>query len=208
MTKLIKDKITALILAGGESSRMGKDKALLQIDGKALLTRICLVAHECAAQAYVITPWIEKYQDIVPSSCELLSEQLILDAPSNTPIIGFAQGMQSVKTEWTLLLACDLPYLASSQVKQWSSALATVLPTEIALLPRTGDRWEPMCGFYRRCCLDTLSRYISQGGRSFQAWLKQNSVKELSISDRSILFNCNTPQDWKTVNSQQSTVNS
>ncbi|MEM8720623.1 MAG: molybdenum cofactor guanylyltransferase [Cyanobacteria bacterium P01_G01_bin.39] len=203
MTKLIKDKITALILAGGESSRMGEDKALLQINGKALLTHICLIAHECAAQTYVITPWIEKYQDIVPSSCELLPEQLVLNAPSNTPIIGFAQGMQSVKTEWTLLLACDLPYLASSQVKQWSSALATVLPTEIALLARTGNRWEPFCGFYRRCCLNSLLRHINQGGRSFQTWLKQNSIQELSISDRSMLFNCNTPQDWQLLQDRQ-----
>ncbi|MEM9508129.1 MAG: molybdenum cofactor guanylyltransferase [Cyanobacteria bacterium P01_E01_bin.35] len=195
MTKLIKDKITALILAGGESSRMGKDKALLQIDGKTLLTHVCLLANECASQTYVVTPWIEKYQHVVPSSCQLLREQLVLDTTSNTPIIGFAQGLQSVKTEWTLLLACDLPYLSSSQVKQWSLALATVLPTEIALLPRNAERWEPLCGFYRRSCLPSLTMHINHGGQSFQTWLNCSAVQELAIADRNSLFNCNTPED-------------
>ncbi len=156
MTKLIEDEITAIILAGGESSRMGKDKALLNVGNSTLLSQVCLVANEFAAQTFVVTPWIERYRDVLPPGSQLIREQLVLNATSNTPLIGFAQGMQLVKTEWILLLACDLPYLSSSQVKQWSLALTTVLPTEIALLPRNAKGWEPLCGFYRRSCLASL----------------------------------------------------
>ena len=195
----IEDKISAIVLAGGKSSRMGRDKALLNINGSALLTRICLLANQCATQTYVVTPWSEKYQSFVPSSCQLVKEQLVLNATSNTPLIGFFQGMQLVKTEWVLLLACDLPYLSSSQVKQWMPALATVLPTEIALLPRHPKGWEPLCGFYRRNCLSSLEAYLRDGGKSFQSWLARHPVKELPIGDRTCLFNCNTPQDWKLV---------
>ena len=195
----IEDKISAIVLAGGKSSRMGRDKALLNINGSALLTRICLLANQCATQTYVVTPWSEKYQSFVPSSCQLVKEQLVLNATSNTPLIGFFQGMQLVTTEWVLLLACDLPYLSSSQVKQWMPALATVLPTEIALLPRHPKGWEPLCGFYRRNCLSSLEAYLKDGGRSFQSWLARHPVKELPIGDRTCLFNCNTPQDWKLV---------
>ncbi|MEL6437656.1 MAG: molybdenum cofactor guanylyltransferase [Cyanobacteria bacterium J06621_8] len=196
---VFKNQITAIILAGGESSRMGEDKALLELEGKPLLTHVCAIATECAAQTYVVTPWSDQYQDIVPTGCQLLSEQLVLNAPSNTPLIGFFQGLQSVKTEWILLLACDLPYLSSSQVKQWSLALATVLPTEIALLPRSAAIWEPLCGFYRRSCLESLTPYLNNGGKSFQAWLNNSAVRELLIGDRTCLFNCNTPQDWQSV---------
>ena len=195
----IEDKISAIVLAGGKSSRMGRDKALLNINGNALLTQICLLANQCATQTYVVTPWSEKYQSFVPSSCQLVKEQLVLNATSNTPLIGFFQGMQLVKTEWVLLLACDLPYLSSSQVKQWMPALATVLPTEIALLPRHPKGWEPLCGFYRRNCLSSLEAYLRDGGKSFQSWLARHPVKELPIGDRTCLFNCNTPQDWKLV---------
>ena len=192
-------KITAIVLAGGESSRMGRDKALLDMGDRPLLAQICQVASKCAVQIYVVTPWIEQYQDVLPAGCQLVREQLVLDSRSNTPMIGFAQGMQLVKTEWVLLLACDLPLISSFQVKQWSRDLTTVLPTEIALLPHNDRGWEPLCGFYRRSCISSLEEYIDRGGRSFQAWLAQHSVRELLMNDRSCLFNCNTPEDWQLV---------
>ena len=197
MRRLIKDEITAIVLAGGESSRMGQDKALLAIKNRTLLSQICLIASQCVTQVYVVTPWIEKYQGILPPGCQLIEENLVLNAKSNTPLIGFAQALQIVNTEWVLLLACDLPQLSSSQVKQWSQILATVLPTEIALLPRHSKGWEPLCGFYRSSCLSLLESYLEDGGRSFQSWLNQYPVRELPIGDRSCLFNCNTPDDWE-----------
>ena len=200
----MKDQITAIVLAGGESSRMGQDKALLNLGKNTLLTQICLVASKCASQTYVVTPWIEKYQDVIPASCQLIEEQLVLNSTSNTPLIGFFQGIKLVKTEWVLLLACDLPHLSSSQVKQWSATLATVLPTQIAFLPRNRKGWEPLCGFYRHSCQSLLEKYISNGGRSFQSWLAKYPVQELVISDRTCLFNCNTPEDWQMFNSKSS----
>jgi len=195
----IEDRVSAIVLAGGESTRMGQDKALLDLGSGKLLSHICLVASECTVQTYVISPWIEKYQHFIPDDCQLVNEQLVLNASSNTPLIGFAQAMELVETDWILLLACDLPHLSSSQVKQWLSTLTTVLPTEIAFLPRSPKGWEPLCGFYRRNCLSSLEQYIQAGGRSFQAWLAQHPVRELSLSDRSCLFNCNTPEDWKLI---------
>jgi molybdenum cofactor guanylyltransferase len=200
---LIEEQLTAIVLAGGESTRMGQDKALLNLAGETFLSQVCLVAKECAAQTYVVSPWIEKYQNFLPRGCQPVQEQLVLNASSNTPLIGFAQGLELVKTEWVLLLACDLPHLSSPQVKQWLIALTTVFPAEIACLPRSVKGWEPLCGFYRRGCLSSWKQYISEGGRSFQPWLAEHSVRELLVSDRCCLFNCNTPQDWAAINSSQ-----
>lgn len=199
MTKPIKNKITAIVLAGGESTRMGRDKALLTVNSETLLSRVCSVAQEVADSVYIVSPWIERYRSILPSDYLLVKEELVLDAKSNAPIIGFAQGLRLVETDWVLLLACDLPYLSSSQVKQWSLALATVLPTQMAFLPRNAKGWEVLCGFYRRNCLSSLERYIDSGGKSFQAWLRDRQVKELILRDRRCLFNCNTPADWRSL---------
>lgn len=199
MTESIRDEITTIVLAGGESSRMGSDKALLPIGDNTLLSQTCLIAKHWTTDVYVVTPWIEKYQNILPKGCQLLKEELFPNVNSNTPLIGFAQGLQIVRTEWVLLLACDLPNLSSSQVKQWVQNLATVLPTEVALLPRNPKGWDPLCGFYRREVLFSLEAHIDSGGKSFQSWLKQQSIKELKISDRASIFNCNTPEDWQLV---------
>ncbi len=203
-TDKIERSITALILAGGQSSRMGTDKALLTWGNKTLLFKMCQIAAECSTSVYVVTPWIYKYRDVLPLGCKLIEEKLVLpNRNSNSPLIGFAQGLQQVTSKWVLLLPCDLPLLSSSQIKQWIPYLATVLSTEIALLPRHPKGWEPLCGFYRRSCLLLLETYIAEGGKSFQGWLARHSVRELPVKNRQILFNCNTPKDWRIAKDKQ-----
>ena len=192
--------IAAIILAGGKSIRMGQDKALLAIGDCCLLTHVCNVAQDSVNCVYVVTPWISKYRELIPQQVQLIKETIILpDADSNCPLIGFYQGLQQVTTDWILLLACDLPNLNSEAIKQWCQLLSEVADSEIAFLPRNPKGWEPLCGFYRRSCLPLLEAYLNNGGKSFQKWLAQHPVKELVVSDRSVLFNCNTWDDWLVV---------
>lgn len=196
-------KIVALVLAGGKSSRMGRDKALLTIGNSTLLSHVCNVAQESVNCVYAIAPWVETYRSFVPSQVRLLSETItITDAESNCPLIGFYQGLQQIKSDagWILLLACDLPNIQVSTIKKWCEYLPQVTAEQIALVPRSSKGYDPLCGFYRSSCLPLLAQYIAQGGRSFQGWLNQHPVAELPVSDRSVLFNCNTPQDWQEVN--------
>lgn len=203
----MKDQISAIILAGGRSSRMGQDKALILIGGVPLLQRTCEVALQCTASVSVITFCPNKYREIVPSQCDLLQEQSLPHEPfSNSrphgALVGFAQALATAKTSWVLLLACDLPYLQASILQRWMRQI----PEEnraIALLPRTEKGWEPLCGFYHVRGLTTLIPFINQGGRSFQRWLTQIPVQAITASstsedarqDAQMLFNCNTPED-------------
>ena len=203
-------QLTAIVLAGGQSSRMGRDKALISVQGTPLIRRVCEVALGCTSQVYVVTPWIERYQEILPENCQIVLEvALTAENKPHGPLIGFYQGLAQVKTEWILLLACDLPYLqlpvlqdAINQLNKVAFAnneenkiLGKNSDNFIALLPRNPKGWEPLCGFYQRSCLPNLAEFIDRGGRSFQEWLAQNPVKELQLSNSEILFNCNTPTD-------------
>lgn len=194
-------RLAAIILAGGKSTRMGRDKALLTIQDRPLLTHVCTVAQSCLAHVYVVTPWISKYRELVPIDVRFIEETIILaNEESNCPLIGFYQGLQQIDAEWILLLACDLPKLNSEAIQQWCEQLTEVSAAEIALLPRDAKGWQPLCGFYRRSCLLGLKTYLDNGGKSFQNWLVQHRVRELVVSDRSVLFNCNTWEDWLLVN--------
>jgi molybdopterin-guanine dinucleotide biosynthesis protein A len=115
------------------------------------------------------------------------------------PLVGFAQGLAQVETDWVLLLACDLPQLQVKVLQHWAAGLEKTAEDAIALLPRHPKGWEPLCGFYRRQCLPMLTKFISDGGRSFQHWLTQHPVEELPVSDTQIFFNCNTPADLERV---------
>lgn len=174
---------------------MGYDKALILIDGVPLLHRVCSAALQVASEIYVVTPWVDRYQAILPSRCKLVQEQPIsLEEQTSGPLVGFAQGLAQVQTEWVLLLACDLPRLQGEVLEAWVLQLGQV-SKEMALLPKGPKGWEPLCGLYRVGCLASLNASIQAGTRSFQHWLSQEAVKELYVGNRSILFNCNTPDD-------------
>ncbi len=184
--------ISVLILAGGKSSRMGKDKALIEIDGQPLLTRTCEVALQCTDSVSIVTPWGKKYQKIIPTNCRVIHEQ-----PKGFPgpLVAFSQGLIHLQREWVLLLACDLPFLNTKEIKSWLNYLSQVDEQAIAFLPRNDKGWEPLCGFYRRSCLPLLQEFINQGGRSFQKWLTSYPVEVVTVQNPQILFNCNTPED-------------
>lgn len=195
--------LSAIVLAGGQSSRMGQDKALILVNGIPLLQQTCEIALKCAISVTVVSFYPEKYRVIVPLNCHRLQEQpLPGETISHGPLAGFAQGLATVKTPWVLLLACDLPYLQVNILQQWMQQL----PEEddyLALLPCTDIGWDPLCGFYRTTCLAHLIPFLEHGGRSFQGWLAQISVKSIAFSpipniallEQKMLFNCNTPED-------------
>jgi molybdenum cofactor guanylyltransferase len=196
--------LTAIILAGGKSSRMGQDKALIQIDGIPLLQKVYEVAAACSQQVIVVTPWQERYQQLLPHTCKFVQEMHLTatsdDTQNHGPLVGFAQALATVETEWVLLLACDLPNLDVPTLKKWANRLNKIEDNSIALLVKHHKGWEPLCGFYRQLCLPSLNEFISQGGRSFQKWLAHNPVAALPNSDPEILFNCNTPEDVMKIN--------
>lgn len=188
--------LSAIILAGGQSSRMGQDKALITIEGVPLLQKVCEVALKCTSKVYVVTPWLERYQDILPKACLVIREvPLPGETKRHGPLVGFAQGLAQIETDWVLLLACDLPQLQVEVLQSWTQELDNIPKDAIAYLSKQPKGWEPLCGFYRRQCLPLLTEYINNGGRSFQNWLSQHTVQELQIADPKIFFNCNTPAD-------------
>lgn len=202
--------LTAIVLAGGRSSRMGQDKALLTIQGIPLLQLVCDIAIALCNPVYVVTPWPERYQHLLSARCQFIREVPLVgesagEVPASSkvtlplphgPLVGFAQGMAQVKTDWVLLLACDLPRLRVEVLQEWAAGLDRVGEEAIALLTHHAKGWDPLCGFYRRSCLPALTEYIDQGGRSFQQWLAQHPVQVLPLPDAQMLFNCNTPADY------------
>ncbi|BAY12430.1 molybdenum cofactor guanylyltransferase [Calothrix sp. NIES-2098] len=204
------NKLTAIVLAGGQSSRMGQDKALIPIQGIPMLQRVFSIAQACADTVYVVTPWPERYQHLLLPGCQFIQELPSSpsslsshtphtshppSSPSHGPLVGFAQGMAQVQTEWVLLLACDLPKLKVEVLQAWITRLDSVGDDAIAALAHHAKGWEPLCGFYRRRCLPELLDFINQGGRSFQQWLKQHPVQVLPVLEAEMFFNCNTPED-------------
>lgn len=190
--------LSAIILAGGQSRRMGQDKACMAIDSIPLLTRVYTVARDCAPVVYVVTPRREQYRALLPAECHFIDEVPLVDeTESHGPLVGFAQGLAQVQSAWVLLLACDLPRLRAAILQEAIHRLPTLAEPTIALLSQDENGWQALCGFYRRQSLTSLKTYIDEGGRSFQGWLNHHPVELWQPGDRSIFFNCNTLEDFR-----------
>lgn len=189
----ISTSLSTIILAGGRSSRMGRDKATIEIAGVPLIRRIydVVAAIPEIGSIHVVTPWAQRYRPLLPNTCDFIAEL----QPDRGPLVGFAQGLAQIESDWMLLLACDLPNLTTRYICDWITGLATVPASSIAYLPKHERGWESLCGFYRQDCRASLISHIDAGGRSFQGWLATQQVMELKIAEPDCLANCNTAAD-------------
>jgi molybdenum cofactor guanylyltransferase len=192
-------KIAVIVLAGGQSSRMGTDKALLEIEGKSLLQRACEVAATLTPQVYVLTAWRDRYRSTLTEPSQFLVEY----NPGSGPLVALTQGLTDISADWILLLACDLPLLDAQIIQNWANQLTGVPPSTLAVVPYQNSRWEPLCGFYRKQSLPSLQNFIDKGGRSFQKWLNQIQAIPLPVGEPEslMLSNCNTLEEFQQLKS-------
>ncbi len=198
LTFPLKYVVTPIVLAGGQSKRMGRDKALLELDGIPLLTRTCNLGLAISNVVYVVSS--RDYVGVLPEGCDRIDERVL-----NGPLYAFAEALNQIsdklQTNWIFLLSCDLAYLNSDTINQWILQLDQVSRESIAYLAKNPQGFsEVLCGFYRIECKSSLIEYINQGGRSFQQWLSSQNIAELHWADRNVFFNCNTLEEWNAIN--------
>jgi molybdopterin-guanine dinucleotide biosynthesis protein A len=186
-------KTEAFILAGGKSSRMGREKAFLELAGKPILQRTAdLVAPLVSGVSVVGYP--DRYARFGLPICP--------DRwPDAGPLGGIATALAASRAAWCLILACDLPYLT----EDWLIYLLgrTVASVAEAIVPETARGLEPLCASYRSTCAPTFEAALDRGVRKVTdafAEVKvervpENDWKQFSL-DGSLFHNMNTLQDY------------
>ncbi|OKH19021.1 molybdenum cofactor guanylyltransferase [[Limnothrix rosea] IAM M-220] len=192
-------KITSLILAGGQSRRMGRDKALLMVNDVPLLEKTVAIAAPLSHTVWINTPWRQEYDYLFSKKIRWCD-----DTQQQGGLVAFTEFLKTKPTNnWVLLLACDLPYLQLEQLQKWAQQLPQIPKTyDVALVKNTAGFYEPLCGFYRGTVAKSLEKYQETGDRSFQKWLITENIYELTLDTKNMLFNCNTPEDFATLKAQ------
>jgi molybdopterin-guanine dinucleotide biosynthesis protein A len=189
-----RDGIAGYILAGGQSSRMGRDKAMLAPGGTPLLMRTATLLAPLAGPPIIVGP---------PTRYSALGYDVIPDdAPSIGPLGGIATALRHSNQPWNLIVGCDLPFLTSL----WLDYLIgrAVESNADAVIPQSDAGAEPLCAMYRKTCVTTLLAAIAQGTRKVTdafAGLKIDAVtpREWKPFDESghLFKNMNTPEDFE-----------
>jgi len=189
-------QVAAFLLTGGASSRMGRDKALLEIAGMPMLVRMARLAEPLVAAVTVIgAP--ERYAHL---GLPVLPD----DVPGLGPLGGIATALRVSTSTWNLILGCDLPCLTAHWL-EWFLARGLGSDAD-ALLPRTTAGVEPLCAMYRATCAPVVTAAIARGVRKVTEgfvgvrieYVDQAEWKAIEPGDL-LLKNMNTPEDYAEV---------
>jgi molybdopterin-guanine dinucleotide biosynthesis protein A len=187
-------QIAGFVLAGGESSRMGRDKALLELDGVPLVVRAVALVESVAGSAAVIGH-PEKFRS-------LRFHSVADDWPGAGPLGGIATALRASEAVWSLVIACDMPYLT----KAWLNFLAAyALGSQAdAVLPMNERGVEPLCGMYNKRCESAIWLALDRGTRKVTEGLAGIHVEHIepaewkAFDSAGHLFkNMNSPEDYE-----------
>ena len=184
-----------VILAGGKSSRIGMDKLLLPVHGRPMIERILSVLNEVFEQIIVVGE---------PRAClERLESIIVVEDKIRGigPIGGIYTGLQYMEAEYGFFVACDMPFLDASIIRQqvrWAEQ-----GTADAIVPRYGQLLEPLHGIYSKRCLEPVSILIRQGDYRIRRLCDLVNVCYLDIKSerafRRAFYNINTIEAWQEI---------
>ena len=185
-------QVTGVILAGGQSRRMGQDKAFLPFGKGLLIERVIEVVQQVTADVILITNTPERYQRFgLPMFSDVIAEAGSLG--------GIYTGLVSAKTPYSLCLACDMPFVKPTFLR----FLCRTAAEADVVIPRNAEDFQPLCAVYSQVCRDTIRHTIEVGQLKITGFFDQVRVR---VIDGDLLtrydppdvmfFNANTPEEY------------
>ena len=187
--------VSGIILAGGQSRRMGRDKALIDFQGRPIIVQALAALRELTDDLVVVSNRSDVYGPLgAPWGARVVADY---DPPCG-PLGGIAAGLQAMESELAIVVACDMPFLNVALLR-WLIDQAAGYD---AVVPQTGVEYEPLHAIYRQTCYNPIVQRIEQGDRrviSFFADVRLRTIAEaawraIDPAGRS-LVNLNTPGD-------------
>lgn len=184
-------QITALVLAGGQSRRMGgRDKGLLPFGGGLLIGH---VLDAVRPQVHALMISANRNQDAYSRfGCPVLADSL---EGFQGPLAGFLAGLEHMPTEYLLTLPCDGPIVVPDLARRLATGLSRA-NAEIAVA-HDGQRLQPVYALLHRGVLEGLRQALAEGERKIDRWYPRHRWVTVDFSDVPEQFsNINTPEDY------------
>lgn len=199
MTNIVRTvSLGLIILAGGRSSRMGRDKASLPWRGVTLLTDLLLRSQGVAFDEIVISA--NRPPDLSSLPPELAARVCVVadSCQGYGPLGGMEAAFRACSCSYCLVLSVDLPFYDFSPVKRLLPELAQLPPVDL-FLPMSESRPQPLAAVYRRAqTLEAVQAALAAGKRRVLSIADALTVRILDDAGAPILYeNVNTPSAYK-----------
>jgi len=186
----VKARVSGIVLAGGQGSRMGGvDKGLQPFRGKPMV-------------AHVIERLAPQVDELLinanrnPDDYARFGHRVIADeiAGFAGPLAGFERGLAHASGELVATVPCDSPFLPADLIARLRTQLESA-DAELAVA-RTGDQPHPVFTLMRRDVLPSLQRFLGSGQRKIDRWYGELRVAEVAFDDEADAFlNINTREE-------------
>jgi molybdenum cofactor guanylyltransferase len=183
--------LTAFVLAGGKSARMGTDKAFLELKGETLLDRALGLARALTPEAIIVgeRSKFSRFGTVV--------EDVFFQ---RGPLGGIHAALAATATDLNLVLAVDLPFVEAAFLRYLVKRAQTT--EAVVTVPRAGGGWQPLCAVYRRAFGRLAERALQAGQNKIDPLFAESptlAIDEADLTRRgfsaNMFRNLNTPED-------------
>lgn len=187
--------MTGIVLAGGESRRMGSDKAFLKVGGKPMIEHVMASLRKIARHIIIVTN--------KPECFSHYDAELTRDAwEGRGSLIGLYSGLLNSRDDCNFVAACDMPFM-NPKLMEYMSGL---IHDEDAVMPRIGPFVEPLHAVYRRTLLPVIADHLRRDQRRIRdifagqrvRYLTEDEIDRFDPTHRSFL-NVNTREEYEEV---------
>lgn len=184
--------LSAIVLAGGQSSRMGRDKALLPYGEKTMLEHTAHLARNLFAETLIVVNDLAKIDKLELKGCKIYEDLF----KQKGPLAGIYTGLVYSKNPANCILTCDMPLLDEEILRRlvefWEKDF------DVLCLEDPQGRLQPFPGIYLRSAMPLIHLLLERGENSMRHFLEIAMVKPLVIQQEQIrvLTNMNTVEDY------------
>lgn len=177
-----------LVLAGGESRRMGEEKALIRYSGEPQIARAATLLREVCDDVYV-SARADQEHVARAAGVELIPDQLMEIGPAS----GVLSAMRAHPDAAWFVLACDMPFVDAGTIRRLAvereaSCCATAFEN-------ADGRIEPLCAIYERKARPPLEESVRAGNMSLRAWLEIVPIRRIAAPNAETLWSVNSPTE-------------
>lgn len=182
-----KSNITGIILSGGKSSRMGTDKGFLKLKGKTFMEHSIEALKPFVSETIIISN--NRAYDVF--NLKRIDDE-IEDAG---PLAGVYTGLKHSKTDYNLVLSCDIPLINAEIIKLLIDAIDG---TSEVIQIEHNHKSSPLIALYKKNCANKFYELLNEGERRLRFAVNQCKVKQIKLNSEIGVYtvNINTPEDY------------
>ena len=158
--------MTSIVLAGGKSLRLGREKALEEIGGRSLIERVIERLSLLGNEIIVVTSSSDQLPD--------LGVKRVIDSyPGKGNLVGIYSGLKEVASSHSLVVGCDMPFLNIDLLRY----IMELSPSFDVVIPRVDEGVEPLHAVYSKNCLAPIEVYLREGRLKISDLLPELKVR-------------------------------